>query len=69
MKGILGVTEDEVVSSDFNNDSRSSIVDAKACISLNPTFVKIVAYYDNEWAYSNRMIDLMNYMAKIDKLA
>ena len=69
MKGILGVTEDEVVSSDFNNDSRSSIVDAKASISLNPTFVKIVAYYDNEWAYSNRMIDLMNYMAKIDKLA
>lgn len=69
MKGILGVTEEEVVSSDFNHDPRSSIVDAKAWIGLNPTFVKIVSYYDNEWGYSNRMIDLINHMAKVDKLA
>lgn len=56
MKGILGVTNDEVVSSDFIHDSRSSIFDVKAGIQLNPTFVKLVAWYDNEWGYSNRFV-------------
>lgn len=58
LKGILGYTEDEVVSSDFIHDDRSSIFDAKAGIMLNSTFVKVVSWYDNEWGYSNRMIDL-----------
>lgn len=66
MKGILGYTEDEVVSQDFVHDSHSSIFDAKAGISLNPTFVKVVSWYDNEWGYSNRMVDLSHYMAKQD---
>ena len=52
MKGFLGYTEDEVVSSDFIHSPYSSIFDAKAGISLNPTFVKVVAWYDNEWGYS-----------------
>jgi len=66
MKGVLGYTEDEVVSQDFNHDPRSSIFDAKAGIMLTPTFVKVIAWYDNEWGYSNRMIDFINYMAKVD---
>lgn len=68
MKGILGYTEDAVVSSDFNTDSRSSIFDAKAGISLNPRFVKVIAWYDNEWGYSNRLLELTHYMATKDKL-
>lgn len=68
LKGIIGVTEDEVVSSDFNHDCRSCIFDVKAGIPLNPTFVKLVAWYDNEWGYSNRMIDLLFHMATVDKL-
>ena len=56
---ILGYTEDEVVSSDLNGDERSSIFDAKAGISLNPNFVKLVAWYDNEWGYSRRVVDLI----------
>jgi len=60
--GIVGYTEDEVVSSDFIHDSRSSIFDATAGISLNPTFVKLIAWYDNEWGYSNRLVDLIVYM-------
>jgi len=67
MKGILGYTEDQVVSSDFNHSSLSSIFDADAGIMLNPTFVKLVAWYDNEWGYSNRMVDLMAYMGKVDR--
>jgi glyceraldehyde 3-phosphate dehydrogenase len=63
-KGILGYTEDEVVSSDFIGDSRSSIFDAKAGIQLNPNFVKLISWYDNEWGYSNRVVDLMVYVAK-----
>lgn len=51
MKGILGYTEDDVVSTDFITDSRSSIFDAKAGIALSDTFVKLVAWYDNEWGY------------------
>lgn len=58
MKGILGYTEDDVVSTDFLSDSRTSIFDAKAGISLNDNFVKIVCWYDNEWGYSNKLIDL-----------
>lgn len=67
MKGILGYTEDAVVSTDFNTDSRSSIFDAKAGISLNPRFVKVIAWYDNEWGYSNRLLELTHYMATQDK--
>jgi len=63
MKGILGYTEDAVVSNDFVGDSRSSIFDADAGISLNDNFVKVVSWYDNEWGYSNRVVDLILYMA------
>jgi len=66
LKGFLAYTEDEVVSSDFIHDPHSSIFDAKAGIQLNDTFVKVVAWYDNEWGYSNRVIDLMAHMAKVD---
>ncbi len=66
MKGILGYTEDAVVSSDFNTDSHSSIFDANAGISLNPRFVKVIAWYDNEWGYSNRLLELAHFMAKKD---
>ncbi|KAK2969793.1 hypothetical protein RJ640_028073 [Escallonia rubra] len=63
MKGILGYTEDDVVSTDFVGDCRSSIFDAKAGIALNENFVKVVSWYDNEWGYSNRVIDLIRHMA------
>lgn len=62
LKGILGYTEDEVVSSDFIGDSRTSIFDAKAGIMLNPNFVKVVAWYDNEWGYSSKLLDMIAYM-------
>jgi glyceraldehyde 3-phosphate dehydrogenase len=62
LKGILGYTEDEVVSSDFIGDSRTSIFDAKAGIMLNANFVKIVAWYDNEWGYSCKLLDMIAYM-------
>jgi glyceraldehyde 3-phosphate dehydrogenase len=58
LKGIMGYTNDEVVSSDFIGDSHSSIFDAKAGISLNPNFVKLISWYDNEWGYSCRVVDL-----------
>jgi glyceraldehyde 3-phosphate dehydrogenase len=64
MQGILGYTEDEVVSMDFRSDPHSSIFDAKAGIELNSNFFKVVSWYDNEWGYSNRMVDLMILMAK-----
>lgn len=67
LKGILGYTEDEVVSNDFLGDARSSIFDANAGISLNDNFVKLVSWYDNEWGYSNRLVDLVLHMATIDK--
>lgn len=63
MKGILGYTEDEVVSQDFVNDTRSSIFDANAGISLNPNFVKLISWYDNESGYSSRLVDLAVYIA------
>ncbi|XP_022895071.1 glyceraldehyde-3-phosphate dehydrogenase, cytosolic [Olea europaea var. sylvestris] len=65
LKGILGYTEDDVVSTDFVGDSRSSIFDAKAGIALNGNFVKVVSWYDNEWGYSNRVIDLVRHMASV----
>ncbi|CBY35474.1 unnamed protein product [Oikopleura dioica] len=63
MKGVLGYTEDMVVSSDFNGSTFSSIYDAKACIQLNNQFVKLVSWYDNENGYSNRVVDLIKVMA------
>src|SRR5690349_6726679 len=66
LKGILGYTDEEVVSSDFIHDPRSSIFDAGAGIELNANFFKVVSWYDNEWGYSNRVIDLMLVMAKKD---
>jgi len=66
LKGILGYTEDEVVSSDFIGDPRTSIFDAKAGIALNEHFVKLVAWYDNEWGYSNKVVDLICHMAEVD---
>jgi glyceraldehyde 3-phosphate dehydrogenase len=66
MNGILGYTEDEVVSNDFLHDKRSSIFDASSCIALNDNFVKLVSWYDNEWGYSNRLVDLVVYMSTID---
>lgn len=62
MKGILGYTEDAVVSTDFNGDARTSIFDADAGIQLSPTFVKVISWYDNEWGYSSKVIDLIKYM-------
>jgi glyceraldehyde 3-phosphate dehydrogenase len=64
LKGILGYTDEEVVSTDFTGDARSSIFDAGAGIELNSNFFKIVSWYDNEWGYSNRVVDLMLAMAK-----
>ncbi|KAI0406960.1 glyceraldehyde 3-phosphate dehydrogenase [Xylaria palmicola] len=66
LKGILAYTEDEVVSSDMNGNTNSSIFDAKAGISLNKNFVKLVSWYDNEWGYSRRVLDLLAYIAKVD---
>jgi len=66
LKGILGYTEDKVVSSDFIHDARTSIFDADAGISLNDNFVKLVAWYDNEWGYSNKVVDLIAYAASVD---
>ncbi len=65
LKGILGYTEDAVVSSDFLGDPRTSIFDAKAGIQLSPKFVKVVSWYDNEWGYSNKVLELIEYMATV----
>ena len=65
LKGILGYTEEDVVSSDFLGDARTSIFDAKAGIALNSNFVKLVSWYDNEWGYSNKVIELIAHMATV----
>jgi glyceraldehyde 3-phosphate dehydrogenase len=65
LKGILGYTEDEVVSQDFKGDARTAIFDAKAGIALNDKFVKVVGWYDNEWGYSNKLIDLVQELGKV----
>merc|ERR1711980_70726 len=66
LKGILGYTDEDLVSTDFVGDERSSIFDAKAGIQLSKTFVKVVSWYDNEFGYSNRVIDLIKHMQKVD---
>jgi len=66
MKGVLGYTEDAVVSSDFIGDPRTSIFDAGAGIALNDNFVKVVSWYDNEWGYSNKVVDLIKYIHNVD---
>jgi glyceraldehyde 3-phosphate dehydrogenase len=68
LKGIIGYTEDDVVSTDFIGDSRSSIFDAKAGIALNNNFLKLVSWYDNEWGYSSRVVDLIRHMASVIKV-
>ena len=65
LKGILGYTEDAVVSSDFLHDSRTSIFDANAGIQLNENFVKVVSWYDNEWGYSNKVLEMIKYMSTV----
>ncbi|WOK94741.1 glyceraldehyde-3-phosphate dehydrogenase GAPCP2, chloroplastic-like [Canna indica] len=65
LKGILGYTDEDVVSNDFVGDSRSSIFDAKAGIGLSASFMKLVSWYDNEWGYSNRVLDLIEHMAMV----
>ncbi|CEF59358.1 Glyceraldehyde-3-phosphate dehydrogenase,testis-specific [Strongyloides ratti] len=62
LKGVLAYTEDQVVSTDFVSDPHSSIFDAGACISLNPNFVKLISWYDNEYGYSHRVVDLISYI-------
>ena len=66
LKGIMAYTEEAVVSSDFNGDPHTCIFDAKAGIQLTDTFVKVVAWYDNEWGYSNKVLDLTGHMYKVD---
>lgn len=64
MKGVLGYTEDQVVSMDFRGDARSSVFDAQAGIALNDNFVKVISWYDNEFGYSHRVVDLVAYIGK-----
>ncbi len=64
LKGILGYTDESVVSTDFRGDARTSIFDAKAGIQLDPTFVKVVSWYDNEWGYSNKVLEMARYIAR-----
>jgi glyceraldehyde 3-phosphate dehydrogenase len=66
MAGILNVMDDELVSTDMIGEKHSSVVDIRACIALNDTFVKMISWYDNEWGYSNRLVDLIKHMAKVD---
>jgi glyceraldehyde 3-phosphate dehydrogenase len=64
LKGVLGYTEDKVVATDFRGDTRTSIFDADASIALDPTFVKIVSWYDNEWGYSNKCLEMVRVVSK-----
>ena len=66
LKGIMGYTEDAVVSSDFIGESLTSIFDADAGIMLNSTFAKLISWYDNEWGYSCKILDLISHMGKVD---
>ena len=66
LKGILGYTNEDVVSSDFIGDARTSVFDEKAGIQLSPTFVKVISWYDNEWGYSNKVLDLIAHMKKVN---
>lgn len=68
-QGILGYTDEMVVSSDFTSSNYSSIFDAVAGIQLSPTFVKLISWYDNEWGYSRRVCDLVKYVAAADARA
>jgi glyceraldehyde 3-phosphate dehydrogenase len=67
LKGILGYTDEAVVSTDFTSDPRTSIFDATAGIQLSPTFVKLVSWYDNEWGYSNKIVEMIQYLATVNK--
>ena len=67
LKGILGYTDEAVVSSDFLGDARTSILDATAGIAINETFMKVVSWYDNEWGYSNKVLDLISVMKAYNK--
>ena len=62
LKGVLGYTDEAVVSTDFLGDSRTSIFDSEAGIMLNNKFVKLVSWYDNEWGYSSKVVELIEYM-------
>src|SRR3546814_18932307 len=66
LNGIMGYTEEAVVSQDFVGDARTSVFDADACISLNDHFVKVVSWYDNEWGYSNKLVDLAEHVASVN---
>ena len=63
MKGVLGYTEQKVVSTDFRGETCTSVFDAEAGIALDPTFVKLVSWYDNEWGYSNKVLEMVRVMA------
>ncbi len=65
LKGVLGYTEDSVVSTDFVHETRTSVFDANAGIALNGNFVKLVSWYDNEWGYSNKVLDLIAHMDSV----
>ena len=67
LKGIMGYTEEKVVSTDFIGESCTCVFDADAGIALNDTFVKLVAWYDNEWGYSCKVVDLIVHMASVDQ--
>jgi len=64
MKGVLGYTTDKVVATDFRGETRTSVFDADASIALDGTFVKLIAWYDNEWGYSNKCLDMVRVVAK-----
>jgi glyceraldehyde 3-phosphate dehydrogenase len=64
MKGVLGYTDEKVVSTDFRGETNTSVYDSEAGISLDDTFVKVVSWYDNEWGYSNKVVEMVRVMAK-----
>jgi len=64
LKGVLGYTDEDVVSTDFRDEARTSVFDSKAGIQLDDTFVKLVSWYDNEWGYSNKVVEMVRVVAK-----